>query len=350
MKKLIFCFILSTVVLSGCVIKLGGSQPAAVAGIFKSFDKGNTWVEKNVFLYSGGVGSIAGLNIVNLTFDPQDNKAVYLATDADGIVYSYDNGDSWMKSNSFPNGRVESIAVDPANKCVIYSSFKNTILKTVDCSRTWSEIYVDTRGDKVITALAIDSYNNLTVYAGNNVGDILKSTDGGSNWRVINRLTDKITKILIYPNDTRIIYIATAGQGIFKSTNSGGDWLGVNDGLKQYSGAFEYKNLIFDLTTPDSLILVSKYGLLKTADSGLNWEPINLITPPASTDIFSIAINPQDNREIYYATASTFYKTVDGGQNWITKRLPTGAVATYMQVDPNDPNIIYMGLSNFNKK
>jgi len=108
--------------------------------------------------------------------------------------------------------------------------------------------------------------------------------------------------------------------------------------------------LIFDLTTPDSLILVSKYGLLKTADSGLNWEPINLITPPASTDIFSIAINPKDNHEIYYATASTFYKTTDGGQNWITKRLPTAAVATYMQVDPNDPNIIYMGLSNFNKK
>jgi photosystem II stability/assembly factor-like uncharacterized protein len=94
---------------------------------------------------------------------------------------------------------------------------------------------------------------------------------------------------------------------------------------------------------------VAKYGLLKTNDGGQTWQAISLITPPASTDIYSVAINPQNNLEIYYATASTFYKTVDGGQNWITRRLPTGAVATYLYVDPLEPNVIYMGMSNLNR-
>jgi len=350
MKKLLFALILTTVFLSGCLIKLGNSQPSAVAGVFKSFDKGNTWVERNVFLHSGGVASIGSLNVINLTFDPQDDKAVYLASEADGLLYSYDGGDSWMKVNSFPNGKINSVVVDPYNKCVIYATFGNTILKTTDCSRTWSEIYVDTRADKAITALAIDAYDNLVVYAGNTAGDILKSTDGGDNWRVIHRVDDQISKILIYPSDTRIIYVATNARGIFKTTNGGATWSDMNEGLQKYSGSFEFRNLIFNSGVSNSLILVAKYGLLKTVDGGLNWEPIQLITPPTSVDIFSIAINPENNNEIYYATASTFYKTVDGGLNWITKRLPTGAVATFMKVDPADPNVIYMGLSNLNNK
>ena len=123
-------------------------------------------------------------------------------------------------------------------------------------------------------------------------------------------------------------------------------WAEINDGLRQYSGAFEYKDLIFDLTLPDALLLIAKYGLLKTEDGGRTWQGISLITPPASTDIFAVAISPVNNQEIYYATASTFYKTVDGGKNWITKRLPSNARASYLAVDPLDPNVLYLGLAN----
>src|SRR3989344_1421298 len=77
---------------------------------------------------------------------------------------------------------------DPRNKCVIYSSFANTIRKSVDCNRSFREVYIDTRAEQFITTLAVDSFNNLLVYAGNTGGDILKSFDGGSNWQVINPL------------------------------------------------------------------------------------------------------------------------------------------------------------------
>ena len=347
-KNFLILLAIAAVFVSGC-IRFGGSNPPSVAGIFKSFDKGNTWVEKNLFLYSGGVGSIAGINVVNLTFDPQDNRAIYLAAQADGLLYSYDAGDSWQKAWAMSNGKVESVVVDPKNKCVVYATLANTVLKTVDCSRSWSEVYIDTRADKALTALAVDSYSNLVVYAGNSAGDILKSLNGGGNWQVIERLNNPIVKILINPSDTRIIYVATKNQGIFKTTDTGANWDDINEGLKPYSASLEYRNLIFDPTLPDSLLLVAKYGLLKTDDGGSSWRAIELITPPASADIFSVAINSKDNKEIYYATASTFYKTVDGGQNWITKRLPTGATATYLAVDPVDPNILYLGLSNLNR-
>lgn len=346
MRKTLIFLLLAIVFITGCTISFGNSKAPSVAGVFKSFDKGNTWIERNLFLHSGGTGTISGVNVLSLTLDPQDNRAIYFASDTDGLLYSYNAGDSWMKADPVGDGRIESVVVDPKNKCVIYATFANTILKTVDCSRSWTEIYIDTRADKNVTALAVDNYNSLLVYAGNSAGDVLKSVDGGRNWRVLERLKSPIAKILINSNDTRFIYIATKKSGLYKTTNGGVSWIDINDGLKQYSGSFEYKNLIFDLDLPDSLLLVAKYGLIKTNNGGETWEAINLITPPATTDIYSVAINPQNSREIYYATASTFYKTTDGGQNWITKRLPTNAVATYLQVDPVDPNIIYLGLAN----
>ena len=347
--KKILLFLSALVIVSGCTIKFGDATPLGVAGIFKSFDSGNNWVEKNLFLYSGGTGSIAGVNVIDMIFDPQDNGALYLTTEVDGLLYSYDGGESWMKANGLGDGRIEAVVVDPENKCVVYATYANTIRKTVDCSRTWSEIYIDTRADKALTALAVDWFDNLVVYAGNTDGDILKSVDGGGNWRVVGRLGSPIKKMLIDQQDSRVIYVATLNRGLFKTISSGADWLEINDGLKQYSGSFEYKDLIFDPTAPNALLLVAKYGLLKTPDGGSTWEPLTLITPPATTDIFAVAINPADNREIYYATASTFYKTEDGGQNWITKRLPSGAIPSDMEIDPVNNFILYMSFSNPNR-
>lgn len=350
-KKVLLLLALAAIFISGCTIKFGSGGTVAVAGVFKSFDKGNTWMQKNLFIHSGGAGNISGLNVTGLIFDPQDNKAIYLASAGQGLFYSYDSGDSWQKAAGLKDGPVAAVAVDPKNKCVIYTTFAATILKSLDCNRSWSEVYIDTRATKAdITSLAIDSYNNLVIYAGNSAGDVLKSIDGGQNWQAITRLNDKIAKILIDPKNTKIVYAATKGKGIFKTENGGADWSDINAGLKSYSAALEYRSLIFDLSQPNALLLVSKYGLIKTNDGGASWTPIKLITPAASTEIYSVAINPQNSNEIYYSTATTFYKTTDGGQNWVTKRLPSNATATYMTNDPNNPSILYMGMSNLSKK
>lgn len=350
-KKTFFqaiAMVIAVFFLGGC-LTMGGKQPTGPAGIFKSVDRGANWAQKDLFLHSGGIGSIAGINILTLYFDPSDNRAIYAATESNGLFYTYDAAESWQKAIPVGDGRIEAVAIDSRDKCTIYCSFANTILKSDDCNRNWKEVYIDARTDKAITALAVDPYNNQYVYAGNSAGDFFRSIDGGANWQVSHRFGDRISKIIIAPNDNRIVYVATKGKGLYKSIDATQTWTDLNAGLKDYSGAMEYNNLILDVGDPNSLILVCKYGLIKTVDGGASWEPIQLITPPSSVDIYSVAINPKNSLEIYYTTATTFYKTVDGGNNWITTRLPSVAVARSMLIDPINNSIIYMGLANLNK-
>lgn len=342
-KKLLFSIAALTVFITGCTVGSGNQAPV-VAGVFKSIDKGESWFARNTFLDSSGIGSTAKVDVLSMIFDPLDDRAIYLATANAGLLFSYNTADSWFRATTLGDGKIESVAIDPSDKCTIYATRGNTIVKSTDCSRNWVEIFIDAKVENRLTAVAVDSFNPKNIYAGNSIGYIFKSEDGGNNWRVIHRTKSIIKKLLINSNDTRIIYAATNRKGIFKTNDAGISWSNVNDDMKKYSGALEYKHIMFDTSQVDSLLYIAKYGLLKTDDGGDTWNPITLITPPASTDILAAAISPDDNQEIFYATRSTFYKTFDGGENWITRRLPSRAVPTYLILDPSDSAILYLGM------
>lgn len=350
MKKILIIGILTlSVFLIGCTVQLKKQSPAPTAGIYKSFDKGNTWRAKNLFVSAQGFGDMGTVGVNGMVFDPQDNLALYLISDGDGLFYSYDGGESWVQPKQFTTGTITSLAVDPHDKCTIYLAYSNQIYKSTDCNRTYSAVYTDSRPKKIVTALSLDAYNVGIVYAGTDNGEVLKSFDSGLSWTTIARLDNKVEKILVDLRDTRIIYVATQKKGIYKSTDSGATWQDVNEELKKFSAGLEYKDLIFIPSQADSLILLSRYGLLKTTDGGQTWQAIDLITPPLSADIRTVAVSPENSQEIYYGTPSTFYKTVDGGQNWITSRLPTGSPASKLIIDPENPNILYLGFSKIKK-
>jgi photosystem II stability/assembly factor-like uncharacterized protein len=342
-RTFIISIVLGTLVLGGCTFSIGKKQAPAVRGVFKSIDKAQNWQAKNLFVSAKGAGNIGGLDVISITFDPTDKNAIYLTSSNGGLMYSYDGGESWQKAAGIPNARIEGVAIDHQNKCVVYATLANTLKKTVDCSRTWREIYVDTRTNKPISALAMDPKNNQVIYAGNTGGDILRSIDGGGEWQVIQRFTDKVVKFAFDPNDSRTFYVATAKKGIYRTTDVGLTWVNLSDGLKEFKNATDYRNLIVDRTASNSLLLVSKYGLLRSTDGGITWVSIPLLTPINGADILASAMSPANNQEIYYSTATTFYKTNDGGQNWITLRLPSSARPAVLEIPSFDASLLWMG-------
>ncbi len=331
----------------GCIsFSSDGTSTGSDGGIYKSANRGDQWTQKVSVPATGGEQkSIGGVNVVYLTQDPQDTNAIYIGTANSGMFYSYDGGDTWQRPAQLSSGRVASIAVHPKDKCTIYATSTNRLLKSEDCSRTWEPTYLDARTDRQTTAALIDFFNPSTVWVATDSGDILKSTDAGRSWA--NQITFKsaVRQLHMIASDSRRLYAATKSNGIYRTDDSGINWKELAEGYREFSGAIEFSDMALGVSDPAVVIMASRYGLIRSRDYGETWESVDLLTPPRSTIIYSVAVDPKDVNAIYYGTGTTFYRSPNGGVNWIPKKLPTSRTASVLNVDSANSNVLYMGVT-----
>lgn len=324
----------------------GSSQPATGpdGGVFKTGDRGDTWAQKRVLIKGPKGVSIAEEVILSMAADPQDHMAIYAGTQGSGLLQSLDGGDSWRIANEALPKRIDAVAIDYKNKCVVYVTSNNNIYKTENCSRDWERIFFDPKTDKRFTTLAVDWFNPTIVYAGTSEGDIFKSTDAGLSWLVAQRAGADVVDIEINPKDSRHVYAGTSGDGIWQTLDGGNTWLHIEKQISAFTNARTVVELEFDDQNTDVLFAASKYGLLSSKDGGETWTDIKLINPPNEVRIVDFAINPRNGKELQYITSNSIVITSDGGISWTAKRLPSTRRATTMLVDSEDGNILYVGM------
>jgi len=365
-KKISFLALLPflALALSACSFPTSSSSVTSagpdLGGVFLSTDRGiNFKQQASVPSISGMPGSINSVNVRSLTLDPSDSSAVYLATYDQGLFYSYNITTGWDEAKNFPKVTVTSIAIDPDNKCDIYSTFANRLYRSLDCTRTWKQIYLDADPNTVFTTLVIDFYNPANLYLGTTKGDILKSIDGGTSWRVIKRLDTAVAKLLLSPKDSRQVYVADKNAKLYtflSNTNTNpstsadieanfavDDWTDLNVVLKDLQIGDTFKDLII-VPSDSSMFLATESAIVKSPDHGVTWQKLKLLPSEKDSIIRTVAVNPQDSKQIYYATNLTFFRTIDGGATWSNKKLPTSHGASSIVIDYKNPNNIYLGV------
>src|SRR3989338_5968255 len=193
-----------TLLLTGCslpsVFGTRTAPPLPPVGIYKSLDRGDTWVTKNTVLNANppALRSLSATNVATLMFDPTDRASLYMGSEAQGLYYTYTEGESWFASSPIRSQTISAIAVpnDITQRCTIYIAATNKIYKSIDCGRHWDEIYVDTRAGLRVQALAVHNTKSSIVFAGLSTGDILRSSDAGTTWQVAGRLKDEVRAIV----------------------------------------------------------------------------------------------------------------------------------------------------------
>jgi len=344
--KVIMLLPLMALTLSGCTLSLGTgsstSSNAADGGVFKSLNKGVSWAQQASIQGVNTKRSFSGVDIISLALDPSDNKAIYAGSIENGLFFSYDGGEGWQVATGLGRVSVTNVAVDPANKCIIYASAANKVFKSGDCSRTWAQVYFDNDLKAVISSLVINHSNSSNIFIGNSNGDIIKSSDSGVSWRALDRFDSQVDKIVISPVSSKIMFAGTKTKGIFRSTNGGEAWEKLAGKLEAFDGTNRFRDLVIVKAEKDNIFLATNYGLLKSTDDGNTWSKIELLTVEEEAIIYSIAVNPLDANEIYYATGTTFYHSLDGGKNWISKKLPTSRAGFKLLLDPKNPAIVYL--------
>ncbi|MBN2355864.1 T9SS type A sorting domain-containing protein [candidate division KSB1 bacterium] len=143
-----------------------------------------------------------------------------------------------------------------------------------------------------ISAISLAGHNNV-MYAGVLGAGIFKSSDNGENWTGINTGLDgyalDVRTITFVDND---IYIGTDGAGILKSTDGGQGWAQCNSGLTNlFIRAFAVNGTTLYAGTDGN-------GVFKSTNGGDNWGEINAgFTFPVN--VYSLVIHDEN---IYAAT------------------------------------------------
>jgi len=330
---------------AGCVSVSSGPKQAAGGGVFKSADKGVTWVQKSALPTAKGLSSIGGYDVIAFAFDPQDAKAAYVGTVANGLLYSYDAAETWQHAGGVGAGKIGAVAVSPTDKCTVFAALGNRLIKSVDCNRSFEIVYTDPRSDAQITSIVIDWYKPNQIYLATAAGDLQRSVDNGVSWSAVNRWDDGIGAVVMSQGDSRKLWVATKTQGISMSEDGGATWQDLKKSMDEFDGARVFYAMVEDKTAPGTLVQASRYGLLKSEDSGRTWQKMNILTPPQSVTITALAVDPTDGNGIYYTTQTKLYRSKDGGVSWTTSDLPTTRAATALAVDPTDGNVLYLGVS-----
>ena len=343
-------------------------------GIFRSTDRGRTW---------GAAADQLGRLVLDLAVSA-DGSAIYAAT-ATGLLKSTDGGALWpaldarqgtaytlvathprragivfavragvlyrstnggvaRQAVAGPEG-VQALAFSPGGRTVAHAGADNGLWTSTDDGRTWANVDLGPGASTPVQAIAVDPRDPRVLYAGVrfNRRVLFKSTDGGATWRLSQRglpltngLVPIVTDLAVDPADSSVVYAVVGGE-LYRSVNAGRDWALLPAKLPG--------RLIADLeTTPYGLLAATQAGVLHSANRGLTWQ---LRTDGmVATSITGLAIDHQEPARLYAADASVgIFKTASQGRPW----LRLGEIeellswARPLQVDPDDPQIVYAG-------
>ncbi len=165
----------------------------------------------------------------------------------------------------------------------------------------------------------------------------------------------RIVDIAVDPSDTKIVYVASASGGLWKSTNHGTTWEPVFDhettiSLGAVAVAPSNPNVIWVGTGEANNQRSSSWGdgVYKSQDGGQSWQHMGLET---SQHVGALAIHPNNEQIVYVAALGALwgpnperglYRTIDGGQSWelvLAISEHTGVVDVVM--DPRNPDRLY---------
>lgn len=360
--RLALALIAVSLTLSACT--LGGKQDLADLGaVFVSTDSGARFSHQPYIpTITGKPGSIANVNVRSLTVDPSDNLRVYLGTYGNGLYFTANISEGWQKIKSFPGDvTVNEVIVNPQNKCEIFAIFGNQLLRSADCTRTWSQLYLDADREAIFNTLAIDPRNPNNLYLGTSNGDILKSIDGGVSWRVLRRLNKGVAKIVLLPSDSRQVFVADVSSGFYSFvTNSNtdprrsgdvdanftvADWMDLRAVLSDMDVDTSFQAL--EIGASDGLILLAtKNIIVKSPDHGVSWQKLSILPSEEQDLVTAVAIDPQNSNNLYYGTGLTFARSTDGGVTWSNIKLPTKRAVSEILIDYRHSNNIYLGVNS----
>ena len=276
-----------------------------------SDDGGKTWRQ--------GPATALPHAAARLAVSQANPQRAWLAAYEAGVYRTDDGGVSWTHLDSYPSDYAHSVLSHPTDvDGVLVGSEPAALFQSDDGGASWGEcagfravpessqwgFHAPTR-DSHVRDLVVSPGDAGLLYAGIEVGGVVRSQDGGESWEQLPGLDDDIHCLHLGTDRLQRVYVATASAP-YRSNDGGENWEKINEGLAR------------------------RYTL-------------HIAAAPDDADQVLVTVSENARRN-----APQFYRSINGGQTWrMVDGLGSGEDAEDMVVafewDPKSPDCVYAG-------
>ncbi len=267
------------------------------AGIFRSRDNGDSWVQVNQGLTNFYINDFA-IHPGGMIFAGAYN--------AGGVFFSTNNGNFWH--HTLPGISILSLTTNASGD--VFAGTNGAVnngiglYRSTDAGQNWLPLTNGLPGFISVLSFAIQVSGEI--YLGSNDG-IYRSFDNGNNWMQVGLAGYWVSALAIHPNGDIFAGTGTGtgtGTGIYRSNDNGNTWLGLTGGAVES----------ISINSAGHLFAGSAFGgVLRSLDNGNSWVSVN--NGLYNREIWATAINFDD-----HIFAGTFgggvFHSVNNGDSW----------------------------------
>lgn len=300
-------------------------------GILWTSNNGKEWIQP-AFHPTGIFHSIVARDI---SYDPSNIRRALLAGEI-GLFETTDGGENWYYLDKLPY--VHSVMFHPQNENIVVAASANAglwnawLYRSTNSGENW-HIVEDFGGYIYGVNRLYSDFNNSNIFYSLGSMKILRSTDAGETWelRVNGIITDSngdvngLVDIVVSSYNSELLYciqrpIGGRAGSLYKSTNSGLNWVKIDSVLSLYDESLNYRSIWLDPDKPGRLyvglydnhdvhssIYSKDGGLFLTEDDGKSWRKV-YADRIYERGIYSDSNNP---RNIFLTTRYGIMKFVD---------------------------------------
>jgi photosystem II stability/assembly factor-like uncharacterized protein len=331
------------------------------AGIFKSTDGGNTWLQ----LPSTNNDNFKFVN--RLCAHPDSGNIIYAVTNSDSLYKTTDGGTTWVALEGFQS-RPLDVKLDPNNTNEIYVGCRNGLSISYDYGATWEWQATGVPGKLPLNTgrceigIALSAPNWIYISMNRNKGEIWLSTDNGNSWTRKNTGKEYLEKqgnynnaIWVCPDDPEKIIVG--GIDIYRSNNAGSylkkisNWHYYHNGSIANSAHSDQHCIVpvsnYNTDSHAVVLFGNDGGIQKNTDVWsilARYKWVNLATGTlgitqfyggAANNVGSLIVGgTQDNDQLRYKSGGSW----SGPSNWYQAETGDGG---FTAIDYTDSDIIY---------
>jgi photosystem II stability/assembly factor-like uncharacterized protein len=278
-----------------------------------------------------------------------------------GGLYRRDvDGESWEKlDGGLPDDvEVRCIEIDRAEPGALYAGTQYGLYRGTDDGAHWQKLALPD-DDVVLWSILQDPADPATLFVGTAPHRIYRSRDRGASWTRLDIVEPRglidmgfpcrIIRMTANPDNASELYAGIEVGGVIRSLDGGDSWQDCSGDLLRLADHEHLKSAILSDTdtegmmdshalavsghSPESVLLATRMGLFRSGDRAMNWAelPIGEFSP--LTYARDIVLSPHDPKTLYAALSDTasgragsLYRSADFGETW--QRLDHGIPLT----------------------